>query len=63
MDDVMVTDAGLADADAALAGIAEAVTVSAKGHPQIDAPTPGDMQLAIAAAIRQRIPVKEQSNV
>lgn len=34
------------------AKIAESVKVSANGHPQIDAPTPGDMQRAIVAAIR-----------
>lgn len=34
------------------ARIAEATKVTSSGHPQIDAPTPGDMQRAIASAIR-----------
>lgn len=34
------------------AKIAEATEVRSNGHPQIDAPTPGDMRRAIAAAIR-----------
>jgi len=40
------------DAIEECAKVAEATRVSANGHPQIDAPTPGDMQRAIARAIR-----------
>lgn len=44
--------AAIAIAQEEFAKIAEAVKVSANGHPQMDAPTPADMQRAIVAAIR-----------
>jgi hypothetical protein len=53
-DTVPVVDgAGIrADEREKCAQIAEAVRVTSSGHPQIDGPTPGDMQRAIAQAIR-----------
>ena len=40
------------------AKIAKAVTVSSKGHPQIDAPTPYDMKMAIVKALEDRAAAK-----
>jgi hypothetical protein len=44
--------AAVAAAQEEFAKIAESVKVHANGHPQIDAPTLGDMRRAIVAAIR-----------